>query len=571
MYFHFALHRYWLNFKRHRNTVILAITILTAVVVLVGLVYPGSEAVEAYLGIPAFQLLFGEQEVDNPGMLVWLLFIFSSFLLTILYPVIGIFFGVKILPFSEKEGKELLFSTEKSPLKYFLENLLIATILIPLTIIPAYLIGVMFLVLNGSEISPFVIASIIPMFYVMVVMLVSSLGSAIKSSQRTGFAFGGVFFIVSFTLNLLQEEIDFVKDINLMSQINSFQHAIAGTWNQEFIIKCLLLIGVLIILTIFFLYRTDYIETRSRYVESTETEERRSVKSKVSFIRTPVESILSGVGWKFPAFRDQLQSSAGIFLIYLIATSLLLMVVALVYPGDETMTLLFSEMEATLNSPIIAAFMFNHSLSATLEGFVLVKIMLFHWIYYAPFLFIFTYDIIMRDRSAGYDEITWSMPRTRTLVLIQRTLASIVYLWLIILANWIALWIGEYVLSMYADVVLTDFGATNMAFIFLGIGYSFFLVLFVAVASLPHPKYLPLALAGTFLVALFLPVIWYMNQDFSWLLYLSPFYYFDVAGMLLSDINLFGKAIPEVIIYGVVTILFFTYVVRYWTPKQDIA
>jgi len=362
-----------------------------------------------------------------------------------------------------------------------------------------------------------------------------------------------------------------VKDINLMTQINAFLHAIEGTWNVEFILKCLFLMLLLIILTIYFLYRTDYIETRSTDKETAGEEDKRGIMAKFSYIRTPVESILSRIGWKYPAFRDQLQSSAGLFLIYSVITCAILALVALVYPGDAAMATLFSGLDIIFESPIIAAFLFGHKLTATLEGFLLYKIMAFHWVYYGPFLFITTHSIIMRDSNAGYDEITWSMPRTRTQVIMERTIAALVYLWIIIIANFVVLYISEIVLGTYADIVLTDFSATALTFIYLGIGYSIFLVLFVALASIPRPKYLFITLIGAFLIAIFIPIVWYLNQELSWLLYLSPFYYFDVAGVLLNDIDLIGKAIPETIAYGVIIIVFFVSVVKFWTPTRDIA
>jgi hypothetical protein len=556
----------------------LAIIVFAAIMTLISIIYPGPEFIEAFVDIAIFQVLIGGiVDVQNPGLLFWILMLLSIFL-NILYPVVGIFFGVRILPFNEKDGKELIFSTEKSPLTYFLENLLLVIVLIPLVVLPAYLVGVGFLLSGGGGVSSFTIAFILPLFFAFVVAMVTSLGCAIWSSTRTGYAFGGIFFIVSFTLDILQQEIDFVKDINLMTQSNAFLHALEGTWNIEFILKCLFLMMLLIILTIFFLYRTDYIETRSTYSKPVDKEDKPGIMVKFSFIRTPVESILTRIGWKYPAFRDQLQSSAGLFLIYSVVTCVLLAVVALVYPGDAAMEILFDGLDIVFESPIIAAFLFGHSLTATLEGFLLYKIMAFHWVYYGPFLFIATHSIIMRDRNAGYDEITWSMPRTRTRVILERTIASLVYLWIIIIVNFVVLYASEIVLGTYADIVMTDFGATALTFFYLGIGYSLFLVLFVSLASIPHPKFLLITLIGAFLIAISIPIIWFMNQemswleqlDLSWLLYLSPFYYFDVAGMLLNDINLL-LVIPETIAYGVIIIVFFVSVLKFWTPKRDIA
>jgi hypothetical protein len=568
MVFLFTVKRYWLDLKRYRTFSLLIAIVFAILMVGLFAIYPGPEFFDAFLEIPIFQALIGEiGEVDS-GLLFWALTILAI-ISNMLYPLIGILFGSRILPFKEKDGKELIFSTEKSPLVYFLENLLLILILIPLVVLPAYLIGVGILSSDPGSVSSFTIAFIQPLFFAFVVALVSSLGCAIWSSTKTGYAFGFIFFIVSFTLDILQAEIDFVKDINLMTQSSAFLNAIQRTWNEDFIFKCLILMIVLSILTIFFLYRTDYIRTRSSFNLQVEKEGKPGIMAKFAFIRTPVESILSRVGWKYPAFRDQLQSTAGLFLIYMVVTCGLLLLVSLVYPGDAAMATIFSGLDIVFNSPIIAAFLFKHQLTPTLEGFLLYKIMAFHWLYYGPFLFFATNSIIMRDRSAGYDEITWSMPRTRTNVVIERTIAALVYLWIIVLANFVILYSGELVLSTYTDIVLTDFMATVLTFFFLGLGYSLFLILFVTLASIPRPKYISPTLLGVFLASIFIPIVWILNQDMSWILYLSPFYYFDVAGLFLSDV-LLEQIIPETFVFGMITLVFFAIVLKYWTPRRDI-
>jgi hypothetical protein len=241
-----------------------------------------------------------------------------------------------------------------------------------------------------------------------------------------------------------------------------------------------------------------------------------------------------------------------------------------VYPGNTAMANIFSGLDVVFDSPIIAAFLLGHKLTPTLEGFLLYKIMAFHWVYYGPFLFIMTHSILMRDRNAGYDEITWSMPRTRSKVIVERTLAAILSLWIIIIANFITLYVSEIVLNTYADITMTDFMATVLTFFYLALGYSLFLVIFVALASLPRPKYFSLTLLGAFLIAVFIPLFWYINQELSWVLYLSPFYYFDVAGLFLSDILLI-EIIPETLIFGAISLIFFATVLKFWTPTRDIS
>ena len=591
MSFKFASQRTWLNLKRHKLTIIVTIVTFSFMMMVFGSIYPGTKAIEAYAGIGVVQLITGIVDIgDNPGMFIWILIMSSVF--TIIVPVVGIFLGVRLLPFNERDGKELIFSTNKSPLRYFIENFVIVMILIPLILLPPFLISVGFLSLTSEFVTGLAIAFFLPVFFIMVVAMITVLGASIKSSSRIGYAFGGIFFIISFTLNLLSSELEFVKDFNLMSQINVFPHAIAGTWNDsslsllflgnlvvfqynQYIITCLVIIAILFVLTTYFLYRSDYIESRTSYgkefkVIKIKRDGSRSITTGVSFVRAPVENILSKIGWKNPAFRDQLQSSAGLFFIYGLITSMMIILVLLTYPGDMLMTILFTDMSAIIDNPLIAAFMFGHTPTATLEGFFILKLMTLHWMYYGPFVFIATYNIIMRDKNGGYDEITWSMPRKRSTVIFQRTLAMLVYLWIIVIANWLSFWGFEILLGVFAGVVVSDFLSTILAFGFLGLGYSLFLIVFIALALIPNPKYLVMTLVGAFMIAIFLPVIAYINPDLSWIAYLSPFQYFDVAGLLLNDVNLISEAIPTIIIGGIISILLYLGSVVLLTPRKDI-
>ena len=593
MQINYILQRYWLDLKRHKLTIFISIPVFSALMILFGTIYPGPDAVKVFSEIPTVQFLIGTRNIQNPGMLIWFLIMANIF--TIIFPVVGIFLGVRMLPFNERDGKELIFSTKISPIVYFIENFLIVMILIPVITLPNFLIAVLFLgkssidittltitnflpiffdivvasFSNGTNMTSMAIANFLPVFFVMVVAMVTVFGASIKSSSKLGYAFGGIFYITSFTLDLVQPEISFVKNINLLSQIDLFDNVLNGTWNEGFIFTCLCIIGILFLLTILFLYRTDYIESRSGAVKASKREGK-NYRSRFYFIRTPIETVLSKIGWKYPVFRDQLQNFVVIFILYAIVTSILVLVILIAYPGDKTMALLFTDMKSVLNNPLISSFMFGHTVEPNLEGFLLLKLMTFHWLYYGPYLFIATYYIVLRDKNEKYDEITWSLPHTRPKVILQRTIAMIAYFWLIVIINWIVLWAGVLVLTSITDVTAPSFGATIFAFTFLGLGYSLFLILFVTLALIPHPKYIWMILVVIFFSAILLPMLSVMYPNYSWIVYISPFKYFDVAGLLLNQVNILGTAIPLILIGGIVILVFYFTIITFWTPHRDI-
>ena len=381
----YVIQRNWLNLKRHKVVIYVSIPVFTFMMILIGSIYTQS-LVEAILKVPTFQALINNRNIPNAGMLVWFLIYTSIFIM--LFPAVGIFLGVRMLPFNERDGKELIFSTKMSMFKYFLENFILAIILV---------ISVLYLGITYDTVTSMAIAVILPVFFVMVVVMVSVFGASIKNSTRIGYGFGGIFYIGCFIINLLANEIStspisFINDFSPLYQMDIFDNALNQTWNTNYILASVIIIIILFVVTLVFLYRTDYIESRSSSVGNVPAENgtKQKFTSKFSFVRTPVESILKKVGWKYPSFRDQLQSSAGFFIIYTIVTTMLVMVVVLAYPGNDNMKLLFSDMNSLIGNPMIAAFMFGHTVTAAnnanLEGFLLFKLLTFHWLYYGPYL-----------------------------------------------------------------------------------------------------------------------------------------------------------------------------------------
>ena len=574
----YLIQRNWLNLKRHKVVIYVSIPVFTFMMILIGSIYTKS-LVEAILKVPTFQAVVNNRNIPDAGMLVWFLIYTSIFIM--IFPAVGIFLGIRMLPFNERDGKELIFSTKMSIFKYFLENFILAMILVPATASPIFFVSVLFLGITSDTIISMAIAVILPVFFVMVVTMVSVFGASIKNSSRIGYGFGGIFYITCFILNLLANEIQtspvsFINNFSPLYQMDVFDNALNQTWNLNYILTSVIIIFILFILTLVFLYRTDYIESRSSSVGHIEvgTGTKRKFTSRFSFIRTPVESILKKVGWKNPAFRDQLQSSAGFFIVYTIVTTMLVMVVVLAYPGNENMKLLFTDMNSLIGNPMIAAFMFGHTVTAAnnanLEGFLLFKLLTFHWLYYGPYLFIGTYYVVMRDKNDKYDEITWSLPRTRGSILVARTGAMILYFWISIFINWIGLWLAVPILQTYLVATPPDVLATISTFVFLALGYSLFLILFIAIAVIVKSRYIIITLVGIFMISIFIPIISYVTEN-SVIDYLSPFRYFDVFGLLTRQVNIVTNAIPTILVGGILVIALYIVSIKVVTPKKDIA
>lgn len=645
MNFHFIAQRYWLNLKRHKLTFFVSFPLFGVMMAIIGSVY-SKNLIKTLLDVPTFQALIGHIHIDNPGMLVWFLFYTSIFVL--IFPAVGIFYGIRMIPFNERDGKELIFSTKMSPIVYFIENFIIVMILIPLTTFSVFLVSVLFLRTQmplNDAVNYMLIANIFPVFFVMVVAMVTVFGASLRSSSRVGLAFGGLFYLICFALNLIVEEIGSIsldignihqalnigdihvltlnignihilslRDLSLMTQINLFQNVLGPTINtshftitqlntvinyNSYLLTCTILIIILFLLTILSLYRVDYIEPRTDFKQNLKNflysyrvigigfvrvlkitrlyvpavYLKRAIVHIYKLITRPIQAFMSSISKKYPAFSDQLKASFGFFIIYTIATTFLVIIVLLAYPGDQAMNALFTNMSSIIDNPLIAGFMFGHPVSAAnnanLEGFILFKLFTFHWLYYGPFLFIATYYILMRDKSNKYDEINWSLPKTRSSVLISRTAAMIIYFWITVFINWLGIPIGYVMLKTYMDVSPPNAVNTFITFFFLAMGYSLFLVLFLAIALIVNSKYIIISLSSLFIFAIFIPMIGDVSNA-TWIDYLSPFKWFDVVGLMLQDINIIGTVIPTLLIGSIIVLGLYYYSIKVITPKKDI-
>ena len=584
----YVMQRNWLNLKRHRLTLYVSMPIFALIMALIGSIY-SDKLVAAFANIPTFQSLLSNvppADLENATLLIWFLIFFNIFAL--LFPAVGIFLGVRMLPFNETDGKELIFSTKMSIFKYFTENFVLVMILVPVTALPVYLVAVSFLGFTSDAMLSMAIAITILSFYVMTVAIVTVFGASIKSSSKMGYGIGGLYYFIFFVLNLLATEIQTstfslfgfqlnqLNDFSLMYKMNIFVSAYKQTWNENYLLACTGIIIVFFVLTIVFLYRTDYIESRTSSVKETTKfgDTPRGFRSSFSFVRAPVDSILNKVGWRSPVFRDQLQSSSGFFIVYTFITSFLVFVVMVAYPGNAGMEEIFNDLGSLIGNPLIAGFLFGNTptaaANANLEGFLMFKLLTLHWLYYGPFLFIATYYILLRDKSNKYDEITWSLPRTRSSVIVSRTFAMILYFWITIAVNWISIWIGYSVLVTFMpDAAMPSVSRTLIAFFFLALGYSLFLFLFVGIALIVNSRFITITLSGIFVVSIFAPMVAYVLED-SWIEYLSPFKYFDVVGIMMDQVNIVQLAIPTILLGGVICTILYTVGVKVYTPRKDI-
>lgn len=558
--------RFYLHSFRHRTVVGLAIFLYVALIFGMAMFYPGEDALIEFIQLMSF---LGDFPTENPGFALWLIF-FCGFSLSLYLPVAGIFLGSNLLPINEKDGKEILFTTPKSLTTSFLENSFVAVILIGLIALPSYIVSLGFLYINNAwdAVPNITICFTLAIMLVTAIVFITAFGCTINFSKSTGYKIGGLYIVFSIIIDLTANQIDdigFIRQLSLFSQAKVVNNSLLGTWNEEFILTIIALVVLLIVASVILLYRKDFLEIgvqQQTIAEESEQSDQEKQSRIFSRIRTPVDKILGRLGWKFPAVRDQLHSSANVFIIFLGFMVFYSLYVMSMYQEEE-----IAELLGSFNMPFMQALLFGNSLMdlpINLETYLAFEIFSFAFMIIAPFILIVIYDIIIRDYKKNYAEITWTFPKTGSKIFFERTVAALLYFIIVILASMVTLLFMQVVSGNFSDL-----GQTLYSYLVFIWGYCVIFVFFLSLTLLvPSRHALKTLIIGYVFFVLIIFIAFLPGTDFTWMRFLSPFGYFDFISLIL-DQRTFTDIFPEAIIGTLLTLVFYFIVLKKRIPSKD--
>jgi hypothetical protein len=487
-----------------------------------------------------------------------------------LYPaLISIFLGVNILPFSEKDGKELLVTSAKATWKFYLENVFLLVILMSIILLPGYILAVGMLYLNDAmaSLSNLSIGYVLAIVFSIVCGLLAGLGSSFKYSKTQGYLLGGGYILFSFLIDLGKniEGFDVLSDLSLHNHARIVEHSFSGTWNTEFILLCAILAVLIMIVTLFTLYRKDFLEGGVRSSKDTSDEESKvAVTSKLSFLKKPLDMLFRRIGWKYAALRDQLHSQVGFVTFFIIFGAFIpFYAIVMFLQGGEEQTL---ELLEGFQFPIFDAVMYNHtfdSAESMFSYFLAYEIFAFAWMIFGPFILIGVYNMLKRDKKGGYAEITWTLARSSPKIMFERTIAMVFSLVLIFAVSSII------TLSMStaigADLDLLD---GFVGFFALTWAYCVFLLIILSLALLFPQKHALKVLATSYFLSVILIIAGFLGNS-QILVHLSPLGYFDSVGVFMGEIDFFTDFLPPALIGTAITLLLYTYTINKRLIRQD--
>jgi preprotein translocase subunit Sss1 len=556
----------YLHYLRYRTPFLIALTFITVVFAAFGIMYPGAETMESFVAYFEFLVTI---EVDNPGFYLWILFL-GAFLYMVYPSFIGIFIGVNVMPYREKDGKELLVTSSKPTWKFYLENAFLMSLLIILIFLPGFIISIIFLVINDAidSLTNLSIAFTLGMSLAIISGLIAGLGSAFKYSKTSGYLIGGSYVAISFLIDLAKsiEGFDKLSDFSIHSQAKVVQHSFEGTWNTEFLIFSLVFSLILILLTLFVLYRKDFLEggVRVTKIEEEDFEQKKGFFSRFTFITKPVHFLISRISWKYAALRDQLHAHSGIMTFFVIFGIFLpVYAVVMFAQGGEGE---IEQLLAGFQMPLFDAALFNHTMTDSSNFFmyfIAYELFAFAWMIYGPFVLLVIYNLLMRDKKSGYAEVTWSLSRNNRQIFLGRTVAALGSVIVIFFSSFITVVLMS---NAYGESI--DLYNTFMGFVTLAWSYCVLLVLLLAITlAVPHRHTLKV-LVGTYVVSVLLIFASFLG-DTPLLLFLTPLGYFDAVGVFIGNVAMFTELVPRAFLGTVLVYVLFHYVLKYRLPQKD--
>ena len=553
--------RFYLHSIRYRLELFLSLTLLTSMVLMFQGIYPGEEGMRTYIDI--IDLLIGTLDLENPSYLLWIL-IGSALFIQYYMPLFAIGFGAKILPFKERDGKELLLTQKKTIYSYYLENVVLVIGLIFLSFLPSYIIILVDLSRNNALDSLanvntlFILAFCTAVFFA----LLAGLGGIVFFSRSFAYVIGGLYFVFSLVLGIISNSADIgsLNDLSIISRVNIIQNSLENNLPADVMLEIVLICGIIITASFLSLSRMNFIQRQSTTVatEKVEISKTNPVKRLLRYIYSPVNNIVANI--KQPILRDQMNVLSWIFSLSVIAITFIFVYIFALYPGDEELTIFMSGFQ----TPIITGPMFNHPIVPNIDGFLAIEIFAFSWVYYGPILLIATNSIALRDYNNTYSEITFTLPKTENTVYFWRTLGAVFYLLVLIVINLLGLIIVEIIFNYD-----TQIEKLITVFLVMTIGYILFLVFFITLVLLVPYKWGQRILIFSFFYSIAMIIFAFAVNGLENLRFLSPFGFFDFVGVFYFDTPITEIILP-IIAFSTIVLIAFYLVVKYRVPQKDL-
>ncbi|MHA2249595.1 MAG: hypothetical protein ACXAD7_04490 [Candidatus Kariarchaeaceae archaeon] len=545
---------------RFKSEFIYAAIILSAMVLLLGVMYPGEEELTKYFDLiseSGMQGLLGVIGGNAPGWTLWVAMQLGPYLYFLMV-IVGIKIGSRVTPTTDRDGMELLLSsTPKSSRNYFLENYFSGIFILMMIMLPAYLIMIGLSIGQDATdlIGRITVVFLFELIIALVYFTIASLFSVLYFSKSAGLKAGYGYFIFSVLMEMSAPSLDAEQQKSVNMSFNYYLHPSSGLLDGEFnwegLGVILLIIASLVIISYWKVIKPDYTEVPSKKV----------IKSRLSFL--PKFSPESKLAQRFPLVFDQFRKDRGFVFIWTITvTSMLVYIVASFLQLDETQLV---ELYATFDSnPSFIALMQNHDLPANFTGFFAYQVLTMTWLWFGIFVVIIAVNISNRDVSDETQDIIWANNITQDRVIISRTIAMLIefsFMYWIVAGSILGTVVG---IGVDANIG-TIFGVFMVGWLhYMAMG-----IFMVAVTLIPKLKNARKYGYWLFIVIVIIFISAFSSPETEFIKYLSILAYYDPIGILL-EVNKFGVALITTLGVLIASTLSYVGLLKYRFKNQDL-
>jgi ABC-type transport system involved in multi-copper enzyme maturation permease subunit len=534
--------------------------ILAAMMIMLGVMYPGDENLAEYFDLitqSGMEGILGVIGGDAPGWVLWISMQLGPYLYYV-FVIVAIKIGARLIPTKDDDSLELLLgSSPKSARIFYLENILSSVIVLSIIAIPSYLIILIFSLIEGSlDIMGRV--SIVYLFILGIAIVYISMVSMIgilRFSKSSALKFGFGYLIFSFLMELTSPSLDEQRQKMVNLSFNYYLHPSSGLINGEF---NWLGLGILLSLALVFFIIGYWKVTVPDYNERSSVVKEK--KSKLSFL--PEFSPDGKLSKKYPLIFDQFRRDRGFVFIWTIIIVFMLVYITMMYKTmtEEQISTIF----ASFDSPQAGAIIQNHDLPISFTGFFSYQVLGMTWLWFGIFILIISVNVANRDVSDDTQDILWANNLTQERVVNSRTMAMLIEFTLMY-------WIVSFsiILTAVAYVGEVD-GWLLFAVFFVGwIHYMAMGVFLVGITMLVRIDKGRKTGYWVFVIMVMVFLTAFSSPDAEMMKFISFLSYYDPIGILLEINSVFAALLTSGLII-LASMIFYLIVLRYRYKNLDL-
>jgi hypothetical protein len=362
--------------------------------------YPGESATANYastISDTGLSAIYGTFDTESPAWLYWVTLQANTYLY-IVPVIVGILVGSRVIPTRDNDGMELLLSTSTGTLrKFYLENLLSATVVIMILLLPSYFVLAIYSIHNDASdildqlLQLFFIIILISLFYITLTSTITIWKYSGSAGKKVGFGYLIYSFLLEMSASSSEPAAENAK-ISVNYYLAPAEVFMTATIDWDKVFTVLFVISLMVLYSWWKIKSHDVMDRAGSGEAS-----RRSLFPQVD-MRSPQAQ-------KNPFFMEQLKRDLTLLIGYIAILAFMSLYIIGIYstlnPAD------FEELMTSFESPLFSAMTNNHDVTYDFTGFIIIEIFAFFYIYFGLYVLFVGASIATNEVRHEYQDLVW--------------------------------------------------------------------------------------------------------------------------------------------------------------------